>query len=55
MSQPPMGWTYRNPLSSMCCTMRPIWSQWPASMTRGGSPDPEGRSRPGWRIARTLP
>ena len=37
-SQPPMGWTKRNPSSSMCWTIRPIWSQWPASMTRNGAP-----------------
>ena len=35
MSQPPMAVTRRKPLSSMCLTIRPIWSQCPASMIRG--------------------
>ena len=37
-SHPPTGTTYRYPSSSMCWTARPIWSQWPASITRTGAP-----------------
>ena len=41
-SQPPIGWTETKPSESMYCTIRPIWSQWPASSIR-------------WRPAPLLP
>jgi hypothetical protein len=31
-----MGCTYKKPSLSMYCTIKPIWSQWPASMMRMG-------------------
>ena len=36
-SQPPMVETWMKPSSSMYCTIRPIWSQCPASITRNGA------------------
>ena len=38
-------------VSSMCCTMRPIWSQWPASMIRGGVGRPAFREADGDDVA----
>ena len=36
-SQPPMGCTEMKPSESMYWTIRPIWSQWPASSIRSGA------------------
>ena len=36
-SQPPIGCTEMKPSESMYCTIRPIWSQWPASSIRVGA------------------